>query len=1353
MRKTNNYNSCGLKRIISKIINVNFLLLSFLLLTKANLFAQCPQFFNSAGVASSNPYWISCSGGAFNLFIQSPTDVGPYTIDWGDGNNSAGASLLVGNFVTHNYVATVDTFVVTITETSSGCVVTGVVVMEQQTNASIITFGGLTRICAPNSLSFVNQSANVSETTIFTWDFGDGSPPLVTDFTNAGQTISNFYDRNEVNCETVVTLSAQNYCNLQSGGPTVATFGPIEVYDRDVAAITPNNNVLCFPDNTVLFTNTTAKNCLAEGNVDQRFEFWNFGDYWSLGHDSIINWSPFDPPARPGYSISYPGIGTYTVMMVDSSLCGRDTAYTSIVIVPPPIASLTISKDTICAGESIVITNTSLSGTQFLRNFANGGGFQAIGGIGSTATRTYNAAGNYVIALVASINGSSSCSDTAFVNLHVKARPNSDFVIDDNIGCDTLIANFSDASVNAIAWNWDFGNGNTFLNQIPPTQLYTATGNYNVSLQVTATNLCTHSVTKTVNVFQSPVVSFTPANVCQNSIASFTDNSVSSAGDPIISRLWKFGDGNTSTSATPNNTYVSASTFVITLTVNTANCSSTLNQNITVNPLPISSFSYSPLNGCPPLEVNFLNLSSGATSYTWLLGNGTNLTSTNALTTYTNFTLIDSIYNNRLIAISNFGCRDTSLASVVVFPGANAQFTHNGTPSCAPFSVSFSSNTTNANSYNWNFDDGNSTTGTSVNHLFNNSTAFLQTFDVSLVATTINGCKDSTNQTITAYPQPIFSFTPNPISGCSPFTTTMPIVAGAAGYDWDFGDGNSSSLTNASNTYFNTGNSNLVFEINLTATSPFGCVGTAVSSITVFPLPNAQFSTSVNSGCSPFQIQLNNNSVGATSYTWNYGDATSSTNNNLTHNYTYTNVTSSNITNNIVLTAISVNNCVSTFTSSIDVFPEVKALFTTDTASCSPLSAAFTNNSINANSFVWSTGDGTNYFTNSPSHTYFKNPPGDAIFEAQLIAINTSTGCKDTLKQNMYVYVEPIADFIASPTSQVFPSKTVSFTNLGSLGSWNYGWNFNNGQTSTNQAPLPVNYSTWGTYTITNWLESNFCADTITKQIIILPPIPIASFSGQGKGCAPLTTVFTNLSTYSSEYLWEFGDGGTSSAENPEYIYNESGIYTVKLLAKGEGGENTIIKQEIVEVHPRAKAFFKAQPDTVFIPSQGVQFYNLSSDADSYIWNFGDTEFSTEKNPIHFYQSEGSYDVFLIADNEFLCKDSFLLKSAVIAEVSGEISYPNAFIPDPSGPNGGKYESNSVDNKIFFPIFKGVNEYHLMIFNRWGELIFESFDVSIGWDGYYRGNICQQEVYVWKVKARFYDGTVYNKTGDVTLIR
>lgn len=284
--------------------------------------------------------------------------------------------------------------------------------MEEPTNASIqIPIGGITSICAPGSIDFINSSTNVSENTVFTWEFNDGSPSEVYDHTNLGQTISHLYSAGSTNnCVNHVTLSAENECNTLQGGASTATFTPLRIWDIDQANIQPSSNILCYPDTMVSYTNATVRNCYNQGNISQRYEYWNLGDYWGLGYDSIIDWQPW-PPALP-IDVHYPGVGTYQVMMIDSSYCGLDTAYTSVQIVDPPIAGLSANEDSICAGESIIFHNLSTGlSNNYIWDFGD-----STTSMEANPTHHYQENGIYTILL---ISYNEHCSDSSFSTITV----------------------------------------------------------------------------------------------------------------------------------------------------------------------------------------------------------------------------------------------------------------------------------------------------------------------------------------------------------------------------------------------------------------------------------------------------------------------------------------------------------------------------------------------------------------------------------------------------------------------------------------------------------------------------------------------------------------------------------------------------------------------------------------------------------------------------------------------------------------------------------------------------------------------------------------------------------------------
>ena len=1335
----------------------NFLLITlFLFIGIRSSVAQCPQFFDSQGLLTNTPQWVSCFGTDFNLGLIADLNIGNYTINWGDGSpNTVGNGWITPTAINHNYTATIANYNVTITLPDVPCVINGLVIMEEPSNASIqIPFGGLTSTCAPGSLDFTNSSTDVSSNTVFTWDFGDGSPPQVFTSANAGQTLSHLYLQGTVNCVTQVTLSAENVCNTLQGGPSIATFNPIRIWDIDVAAITASATLLCYPDTQVTLQNTTTRNCLAQGNIAQRYEYWNLGDYWGLGYDSILNWTAW-PPALP-INMSYPGIGTYTAMMVDSSFCGLDTAFITIQIVPPPTAALTISKDTICEGETVTFTNLSGAGANtYSWNFGDGTGWQNLGA--GAVNHTYNFTGDYVIQLAAFIaGGTASCTDTATIPLHVLPSPVANFNFDNNNGCDSLTVTYTDfSSADVVTWQWDFDNGNFSTLPNPPAQFYGAPGNYNIQLDVASTNGCTHTAIQVIDVFQSPVPSFIPTSVCQNEIASFTDLSTSSVGDPIITWGWDFGDGNTSIQQNPTHIYTITGPVNVILDVSTAFCSASDTVVVTVETAPVAAYTPDVINGCSPLAVTFTNNSSAnAVNFLWDYGDGNTSTATSPTYIYINNYGYDTTFTVTLISQTTFGCADTTFQTITVYPNPSASFTNDATLNCAPMIVNFTNTSTGAVSYSWDFGDG-SPLDASVNptHTYNNLTQFIDNNFVTLIATSLNGCTDTVVDSVLVFPEPQFGFSTNPDSGCSPVNVLFPSVIGAVAYQWDFGDGNFGTGPTPNHTYINSTTNDVTYTIQLIATSPFGCTDTTYGQVLVFPNPTAQFTVDSLVGCHPHPINVTNTSTGGSLYHWEMGDGTLFDTLVSNFDHIYNNITGLQQTYQIMLIAETTKGCLDTAFQNVDVYPAVTAAFNSDTADCSPFDVTFIDASIGAVNYTWDFGDGSPLDnTPNPTHQYTNLTTVDVTYIATLI-IESVFGCFDTTQQLMTVYATPVASFIPTPFLQTFPNTTVSFTNTTPAGPWLYLWDF--GDTTISNLGTPPNhvYSSWGSYPITLTVSTTNCTDTAVQIINIIAPVPVASFQGPAQGCRPLAVQFTNNSQYADTYLWNFGDGGSSTQFEPNYTYYNPGIFTVTLTVFGTGGQDIQIQQLIIEVFQVPSAFFTVSPTTVFIPNEPVSLFNLSNFASSYFWDFGDGNTSTDEFPQHIYTQQGVYDIMLIASTPNNCIDTFILSSAVEALTEGGISIPNAFTPSEGGSNGGVFGHADANNDVFHPIISGAEEYELNIFNKWGELMFVSKDVNIGWDGYYRSQLSKQDVYVYKIQVKYIDGRSESYVGDITLLR
>ena len=369
---------------------------------------------------------------------------------------------------------------------------------------------------------------------------------------------------------------------------------------------------------------------------------------------------------------------------------------------------------------------------------------------------------------------------------------------------------------------------------------------------------------------------------------------------------------------------------------------------------------------------------------------------------------------------------------------------------------------------------------------------------------------------------------------------------------------------------------------------------------------------------------------------------------------------------------------------------------------------------------------------------------GDHIINYNII----NQDCKDS--DTAIITVVPVPEIVIEPVGSLYinsPPVTLNATPAGGIFSGNgvTGNIFNPGQAGL--GTHVIQYET---------VPDRFgCIAIDTIEIkVVSKPIPTADFEPDTVGCTPLTIKFINKSSFGESYIWDFGDNIYSTEKNPSHTYYVPGNYIVKLTVINITGQ--AIHNGIITVYQNPTAIFNAYPTNIVNNEQIVVFYNYSYYDSLNLWRFGDGITSTEENPYHKYENPGSYMVSLITTSSEGCTDTTFLETPIIVDwKTGHLKYPNVFKWNGTGPTGGQWQEGvypEMDN-VFRPFFENIIEYKLQIFNRWGVLIYESNDLSKGWDGYSEdGNLATQGVYVWKATGRFADGEYFDKVGDVTFL-
>lgn len=1237
-------------------------------------------------------------------------------------------------------------------------------------------YQGDTVIC-PGELQFTDLSTNATD---WFWDFGD------TQTSTDQDPIHEFQDTGYFDI-TLITLN--NGCsdtliveNMVYVSPPIASLE----YSFD-----------CSDPNTFTYTNESYG-----------FTSWN----WILPDGST---STDDPLV-----LTIPNPGEYIVRITtanDTSGCVDNAGDT--INVTQLMADFSAANTQGCGPLDVEFTDQSVDAVSYQWFFGTGDNSQA-----ENPIYTYDQIGTYdVTHVVTDVNG---CTDTIVEPQLVTVIGSIvNFEVGNTVGCDTLAVTFNDLTTppNSVTdWLWDFGDGNTSTDS-NPTHIYQNAGAYDVSLTITDLGGCTSTILfeDTVNYIPYPAPQFEVDTTigCMGQPFEFTNTSTGNA----VSYLWNFGDGGTSSDENPTHIYNLEGTFSVTLTAFNANgCDSSVTEiNLIDIQHPDADFSAFPTFAfCPPLLVEFTDLSSAdAVSWFWDFGNGSTSSLQNPSHIYTE----SGSFSVTLVVTNANGCTDTIFQpDLVNLSGPSGDFSFfPDSVGCPPYDITFTSTAQNVTTYTWDFGDGSLGSGATATHTYSQIGSFIPTLileddngctftyqsadtleieplavdagsDVTIcqfdsvqlgamggdaydwspplglndansdspmaspdqtteyvVTINLGQCENTDTLTVFVNPSPDVSFVATEVcfgteTQFSDFSTIQ-APDSIVSWDWDLAE-QLSTDTNPSITYSTPG----TFGITLTLESSNGCTTEGTGSVTVNPAPVAAFSA--NDTCLFEQTMLVDQSTvnpgSITNWSWNLGNGATSLQQNPSLTYPQDSIYS------VTLIVTADGGCTDTVTQPVAVYPIPNAVATATNVCLGEEVSFGDSTTINSGSiaeWTWTFGDTNGSSNQHPTHTY--DEPQTYVYSLQVVS---DQGCTDAVSGTVTTYPLPTSDFQMTSTSSCISPVSVNLFNQSS-GANQFEWNHDNGTTETSFNSTAV-FDTIGQYNIQLLVTNQFgCQDSSTQLFEVFPTVTVDFETSNPVGCEPWEVAFTNLSENGIDYDWDFNYGSGSDETDPTHLFEEPSTYSVTLIAEGLGGcADTITYSNLVTVWPNPTANFEYTNIQDEIANGTIAFTNTSSPHVGSWWDFGDGATSDSENTTHQYDFFGNKLVTLAIVDANGCVDT--LQRYIEVNFFGGLYVPNAIIPNDMNP----------DVRVFQPKGTGLGNYHVVVFDKWGNLLWESTELVEGspseaWDGTYLGEEVPQGAYVWKIDAIFANGDIwdgmenkkgeFHETGTVTIIR
>lgn len=1323
------------------------------------------------------------AGGCINKPIQFIDSSSPaaVSVKWSFGDGGTATTLNT----THVFTAT-GQYDVKLVANFGACIdsITKVFAVTAKPVTSFTSTGARAVCAVPSTIQFQNTTAGGAS---YIWDFGDGTTSTdvnpVHTYTKAG-----FYD---------VTLIAfnSNGCGDTLVSKKYVQLGPPRI-----------DNLTGGP-----FSNCTGATINFAANISSGETIAGYS--WDFGDNTTVSTS-----ATPAHS--YAGAGTYNIKLTVTTSTGCSSTATfnnKVRIGNKPTVNFNATPTDACASQTIQFNDNSTGSiTDWFWNFGDKGTSTV-----KNPTHLYKDTGYFTVALTVGSNG---CTNTVQLAkyVHINA-PIAGYGYKYSCG-NRLTRYFTDSSIGAQSWAWDFGDG--AKSSIPsPSHTYAKNGTYYVSLTITH-GVCSSTKTDTLVVVDAtPSFTYTPtsANFCKYDSVRFT-----AVYNPTYasSFYWDFGDG-TNSKFSGSNSVVAHAYKVI------GSYSPFLVVKDVIGCLDTAKKAGGPFIIYGP-KANFVNTTAACVNnaitftdksitdaaphaivkYIWDYGDGTAAQQVNTAQVQHVYNK-GGIFNVKLRVVDEYGCYDTLLkynADTIGQPVAS--FSAQDPKRCSSSPVNFIDSSKGMMlAYAWDFGDGSTSTTAAPQHLYanpNNYTVWLRVVDRF-------GCRDSLQRiSYIKISNPKAAILLNDtVHYCPPWKVAPKSQASNYTFlTWNFGDGNSSGISNPEHLYVAAGS----YKLMLIAQGNGNCFDTATKTLTLLG-PSATLKYPLTALCAPGKVAFTANGKNIAAYQWLYGDGQIQASTSASNSYTYTKP-------GMYLPAVNIidssGNCEVLIKNKDSIrIAGVTAGFGAVTGpACDSAMISFTDSSKvlfdTIKSIKWSFGDGTSSSGTNPVHYY-------AATGTKTVSLNyvTTTGCSSTysIPVNVQVHKSPVIKTVI-PVS-VCVNAAVDFTAVNSatpLGTVQWLWQFGDGNTNTLPA-TSYTYTTSGAVVAQVTAVNEFgCADTVTGNISV-QPLPNVYAGGDTVLC--LGQSVTLQPSGAANYVW-MQDASLSCTNCASAVAKPDS--TTQYFVAGTSASGCVnIDSVLVKV--KRPSVITLQPVDTLCAGHSIQL--LAPGAEVYSWqppgglNMANiynpvaspsvtttyTVTATDSNNCFITTASATVQVYQnptvsIADSAVIIKqgDSYTPVSKTSPDVTrwqwmpqaglscnscaqpvikpretavySEVVYNqygcadtasvsirvlcnnlNVFIPNTFSPNGDGM------NDYFFP--RGVGLYNIKsmrVFNRWGRVVFEKLNfpannAASGWNGSYASVLQPAGVYVYVIETVCDNGTVLPIKGDVTLLR